>query len=99
MVQCVENDYSNLGCCGGVGSISSPAQWVKRSTIAAAAAKVTAVAQILFLAQQLPYAAGVDIKINKQWVSRLIMLLVRCKLSVCVASVWPLHITPVEFRE
>ena len=45
------------GRCRGVGSILSPKQWVKGSSIATAAA-----AQIQFLAQELSYAMGVAIK-------------------------------------
>ena len=46
----------------GRNSTSGPAQWVKGCGIAAAAAQVTAAAQIQSLAQKLPYAADVDIK-------------------------------------
>ena len=45
-----------------LGSLRSPAQWVKGSGVAVAAAEVTAVAWIQSLAQGLPNAAGVAIK-------------------------------------
>ena len=45
-----------------MGSIPGPVQWVKGSSIATAAAQVTATAQIQFLAQELPCATGVAIK-------------------------------------
>ena len=44
------------GCCGGTGSIPSPAQWVKGSGTAATAA------QIQSLARELPYAVDAAIK-------------------------------------
>ena len=40
-----------------MGSIPSPVQWIKGSSIA------ITVVQISFLAQELPYAAGVAVKI------------------------------------
>ena len=46
-----ESDCCDLDCSGGVGLIPSPAQWVKGSCIAAAAAWIQS------LAQELPYAA------------------------------------------
>ena len=46
--------------------IPGSAQWVKGSSIAAAAAQVSAVPQIKFLAQKLPYAVGVAIKKKKK---------------------------------
>ena len=53
--------------CRGIGLISSQAQWVKGSSVAAAAAtvQVQAAAQIQSLAQELPYAMGVAIKKKK----------------------------------
>ena len=41
-----------------------PGQWVKGSSIATAVGWVTAVARIQSLAQELPYAAGVAIKLK-----------------------------------
>lgn len=43
-------------------SILGPAQWVTRSGIAMAAAEMIAIAQIQYLAGELPYAASVAIK-------------------------------------
>ena len=46
------------------GSIPSPSQWVKGSSIATAVAQVTAATQIQSPAQELPYAVGAAIKIK-----------------------------------
>lgn len=43
---CQESDYSNLGHCGGMVSIPSPVQWVKKSSIVTALVQVAAAAQI-----------------------------------------------------
>ena len=43
-------------------SILGPAQWVTRSGIAMAAAEMIAIAQIQYLAGELPYVASVAIK-------------------------------------
>ena len=51
-----ESNCSTLGSCGVTGLISSQAQWVKGSGIAAA------VAQIQSLAPELPYSGDVAIK-------------------------------------
>ena len=47
----LRTQLSGLGCCRGTGSIPSPAQWVKGSGVAAAAA-------------QIQYAIGVAINKN-----------------------------------
>ena len=41
------------------------AQWIKKSSVAAAMVEVSAVAQIQSLAQELPYAVGAAIKLKK----------------------------------
>ena len=57
MAQWVKNPAAaSLGLCRGESSTSGPAQWVKESGIAAAAAKVEAAAQIQSLAWECPYA-------------------------------------------
>ena len=48
-----------------MGSIPGSAQWVKGSGIVTAAPQVVAVAQIQSLARELPYAAGVAIKLKQ----------------------------------
>ena len=45
-----------------MGWIFGPVQWVKGSTVAAAMGKVTAVARIQSLVQELTYTVGVAIK-------------------------------------
>ena len=52
-----ESDCSGLGHCECAGSIPGLAQWIKGSS-------VTAAAQIQFLAQEHPYAVGVAINNN-----------------------------------
>ena len=52
---------NGLGGYGDKGSIPGPAQWIKGSGIAAAAVYFVAVAQIQYLAQELPYAVGMAI--------------------------------------
>ena len=59
-------DSNGLGCCGGVGSISSLMQWVKGSSVATAAVEVTAVDQIQSMTQELQYAMGTSIKRKKK---------------------------------
>ena len=61
-----ESDCSSLGCCGGVGLIPGPAQWVKGSGIAAPAVEATSVARIQYLGQELPYATGAAILKKKK---------------------------------
>ena len=50
--------WQHLCNCQDTGSIPSPAQWVKRSGIAAAAAQVATVAWNLIPGPGTPYAAG-----------------------------------------
>ena len=50
-----------MGHCGGASWIPGPALWVKGSRIAATVEKLTAAAQIQFLAWEFPYAAGAAI--------------------------------------
>ena len=52
----LESNCSSLGHCGGLGLIPGLVQWVKRSGVA------TAVARIQSLARELPYAVGVAVK-------------------------------------
>lgn len=47
-----------MGLCRGVGSIPSPAQWLKWSSVAAAVVYIAAT-QICLLAQEPPYVVGV----------------------------------------
>ena len=63
------------GHCRDVGLISSLAQWVKGSGIAASAAQIEAIVCILSLAQELLYAAGSAIKKKKKKKYRIIMVL------------------------
>ena len=60
---------SNSVLCGGGGtggSISTLAQWIKGSGVVTAVDYVPVVAQIQSLAQKLPYAMGVVIKLKKK---------------------------------
>ena len=59
------SECRRLGHCRRMGSVPcGMAQSIKGSSVAAAAAQVTAVAQIQSLAQELPYATAVVIKKN-----------------------------------
>ena len=49
-----------------MGSIPGPAQWVKGSSVAIAAAQVETVARIQSLVQEVPYTMGAAIKKTKQ---------------------------------
>ena len=64
-----------------VDLIPSPAQWVKRSGIASVAAQVITVAQIQFLAWELPYATGPAIKFKNVYISATHYLTMSEKLS------------------
>ena len=60
-----ESNCSGLGCCGSIGSIPGPAQWLKGFGVAIAVVAVVAVTdQILSLDQEHPYAVGETIKIT-----------------------------------
>ena len=64
-MQWVKNSTAGRsGHCGGAGLIPGPAQWFKISRAAAAVAQFAAMAQIQSLAEELPYAVGMTIKIN-----------------------------------
>ena len=60
-----ESDCSGLGRFGAVGSVPSSVPWIKGSHVAEAAAWVTAMAQIQFLASELPHAMGVTMIFRK----------------------------------
>ena len=60
-----ESDCGSSPCCGSVGSILSPMQWVKGSGVAAAVT-YTACAGIRPLAWEFPYAMGAAIKKKKK---------------------------------
>ena len=61
---------------------STMAQWVKGSSIAIAVAKVTALAQIQSLAQELPYACAAAIKKLKMFISGPLLLPKHLKFHV-----------------
>ena len=62
MVQWVKNlDCSGSGYCRGASLIPGAGQWVKGSSVVAAAAWVTSVAQVQSLVWELPHASGMAI--------------------------------------